>query len=222
MVYIANIMIISKREGESMQNRLHLYENFFNITVFTTITGLEENIKEIDLIILDCEDLEVNGIEFIQYLHGKGIEIPLLFLTKESSEEEIEQGFIYGADDHIRKPYHLRELLYRSKALLRRTHGLKHERLSYRDMVLDCNTRKAYIDGEEVDLTKQKFDLLKFFIEHKKIILERDYILKSVWKDEETQQRTVNVTINRLIKKIDSKNKKNYFTAIRSIGYRLN
>ena len=66
------------------------------------------------------------------------------------------------------------------------------------------------------------FDLLKFFIEHKKIILEREYILKSVWKDEETQKRTVNVTMSRLIQKIDPENTKNYFTAIRGIGYRLN
>jgi DNA-binding response OmpR family regulator len=222
MVTIANIMIISQDNGDIIAEQLHQHEKFFNITLSNSIKGIETHQEAIHLIILDCEGFPIDGIEYIQYLHGKGIETPLIFLSDNYSEEKIEQGFIYGADDHIAKPYSIRELLYRSKALLRRTHGLKHERISYRDIVLDSNTRKAYIDGVEVELTKQKFDLLKFFIEHKKIILERDYILNAIWKDEETQKRTVNVTINRLIKKIDPDGSKNYFTAIRSIGYRLN
>jgi DNA-binding response OmpR family regulator len=222
MVYIANILIISANESQLMKEHLHAYEKFFNIITMDSIKEIEKKSKEMELLILDCEGLEVEGIEFIQYLRGKGIESPLIFLTKNRSEEEIEKGFTYGADDHIRKPYHFKELLYRSKALLRRTHGLKHEQIIYRDLVLNCNTRQAYVEGREIQLTKQKFDLLKFFIEHKKIILEREYILKSIWKDETTQKRTVNVTMKRLIEKIDPENKKNYFSAIRSIGYRLN
>ena len=222
MVTIANIIIISQHNSEFIAQQLHQHEKFFNITLSNSIQGVEKHQEEIHLIILDCEGFLMDGIEYIQYLRGKGIETPLIFLSHNYNEEKIEQGFIYGADDHIAKPYSIKELLYRSKALLRRTHGLKYERISYKDILLDCNTRKVYIDGIEVELTKQKFDLLKFFIEHKKIILERDYILKAIWKDEETQKRTVNVTINRLIKKIDPDGSKNYFTAIRSIGYRLN
>ena len=222
MVYIANILIISTNEHEKIKEELTISEKFFHITSTDSISNIEEKCKNIELLILDCDNLTVNGVEFIQYLRGKGIETPLIFLTTNEEERTIEQGFTYGADDHIRKPYSLQELLYRSKALLRRTHGLKHEQVIYRDIVLDSNSRKVYIEEKEVVLTKQKFDLLKFFIEHKKIILEREYILKSVWKDEETQKRTVNVTMSRLIQKIDPENTKNYFTAIRGIGYRLN
>ncbi len=222
MVYIANILIISANEHIKMKEELSISEKFFHISSTDSISNIEEKCKNIELLILDCENLTVDGVEFIQYLRGKGIETPLIFLTTDEEESVIEKGFTYGADDHIRKPYSLRELLYRSKALLRRTHGLKHEQIIYRDIVLDSNSRKVYIEGKEVVLTKQKFDLLKFFIQHKKIILEREYILKSVWKDEETQKRTVNVTMSRLIQKIDPENKKNYFTAIRGIGYRLN
>ncbi len=98
---------------------------------------------------------------------------------------------------------------------------MKQERLVHETIVMDIAQRTCMVDEVEVELTKLEFDLLSFFIQHKNMILEREYILESVWHDVGTQKRTINVTLNRLLKKIDPDNRHEYFKAIRGIGYRF-
>ena len=214
-------MIIGEDEELLKQEELHLLKEGFSVVEFKSITDVEKSLEEIHLIILDCELTNINGIDFMQYLREKGIDTPIIVLSKNAAQDDVERAFLHGADDHLAKPFNIKELIYRSKALLKRTHGLKHDRLSYKNILLDINSRTTYLDDEEIELTKLEFNLLTFFIQHKNMILEREYILESVWKDNTTKKRTINVSINRLIKKIDPHNKHNYFTAVRGIGYKF-
>lgn len=214
-------MIIGEDEELLMQEEIHLLKEGFNVIKFHSIKDVEHSLEDIHLIILDSELSKINGIDFIQYLREKGIDTPIIVLSKDATNEDIERAFLHGADDHLSKPFNIKELIYRSKALLKRTHGLKYERLSYKNLLLDINSRTTYLDGKEIELTKLEFNLLSFFIQHKNMILEREYILESVWKESSMKKRTINVSINRLLKKIDPNNNQNYFTAVRGIGYKF-
>ena len=218
---LANIMIIGEDKELLKEEQFYLIKEGFNVVVFQSIIDVEQNLEAIHLIILDCDLSTINGIDFIQYLRQKNIDTPIIVLNQKATPQEVEKAFLHGADDHLVKPFNMNELVYRTKALLKRTHGLKHERLSYKNILLDINSRTTYLNGKEVELTKLEFNLLEFFIQHKNMILEREYILDSVWKDNSTKNRTINVSINPLIKKIDPENSYNYFTAIRGIGYKF-
>lgn len=218
---LANIMIIGEDEELLKQEELYLLKEGFNVVEFHSIMEVEHNLEEIQLIILDCELTNINGIDFIRYLREKEFDTPLIVLSKDATAQDIEKAFAYGADDHLGKPFNIKELIYRTKALLKRTHGVKHDRLHYKNIMIDMNSRSVSVNDKEIELTKLEFNLLTFFIQHKNMILEREYILDAVWKDRATKQRTINVSINRLIKKIDPKNHYNYFTSIRGIGYKF-
>ena len=116
----------------------------------------------------------------------------------------------------------MKELLYRVKAILRRTNAIEHERLTARDIIMDFNTRKTYIDSQEIELTKLEFELLSLFIKNKNKALGREYLIQNIWNEnEDIQKRTVNVTINRLKKKIDPYEDKEYIVPVRGIGYKF-
>ena len=221
MISIAKVIIVEEDEELLALEQLHLLKEGFEVIELKSIKNVESYLSEAHLLLLDRELSAIDGVDFVEYLRKKGYDIPIIIVSDKCSEDDIEQGFIAGCDDYISKPVKIKELICRIKSLLKRTLKLQHGRLSYRDIILDLNTRQCYIDESCVDLTKLEFDLLSFFIKNRNSILERDYILEKVWNDTETKKRTVNVRINRLIKKIDPDNTKNYFTAIRGIGYKF-
>jgi len=176
----------------------------------------EENV---DLLIVDRNLPGKEGSEFVKELRNEGIDIPVIFLTAKGSEQDIETGFLRGADDYITKPFNMNELLLRINALLRRTKK-EPERLVYRDISIDLAQREVKIEGTPVELTKLEFDLLSEFVKNPRNVLTREYLLEHVWRDL-AQERSVNVAIKRLKEKIDPDRSKNYIEAIRGVGYRL-
>ena len=192
---------------------------FLNTKTVTQI--LEE--EDIDLLIMDRNLPAIEGSEFVQELRASGIVTPVIYLSAKNRDSDIEEGFLRGADDYITKPFNMKELILRVKALLRRTTKKHNEgQLSHRDLLLDKSTRSLSVDGRDVDITKLEFDLLYEFIINKNSVLERDYLLEHVWKDADTYQyRTVNVAINRLKEKIDPDKTKEYIQTVRGVGYRL-
>lgn len=181
---------------------------------------LEE--EEVDLLIVDRNLPGIEGADFVQQLRNTGFYIPVIFVTAKVQDSEIEEGFIKGGDDYITKPFNMNELNLRVKAILKRTKSYDDGKISHRDILLDLNARAVYVDGKEITLTKLEFNLLACFIKHKNSVLDRDYLLEHVWPDEELKQgKTVNVTINRLKKKIDPTKEKEYIRSIRGIGYQF-
>lgn len=221
---IATILIIEDNEDLLELETFHLQKEGYKVIGVTSTKEVESTLEQenIDLMLVDRTLPRVEGSEFVRYLRDKGVTTPVMFVSAKDKDDEIEEGFICGGDDYLRKPFNINELLYRVKAILRRTSSIEHERLTARDIVMDFNTRTTYIENDEVALTKLEFELLSLFIQNKNRALEREYLLQKLWNDNEgTQKRTVNVTINRLKKKIDPLDTKEYIIPVRGIGYKF-
>ena len=205
MESIATILIIEDDTDILELETFHLKREGYKVICFPSTHNVEKVLKneEVDLMLVDRILPHVEGSEFVGYLRDKGINIPVMFVSAKDKDEDIEEGFLKGCDDYLRKPFNIKELLFRVKAILRRTNNLEFDRLEARDIVLDFNTRKAYVEGKEVALTRLEFELLSLFIKNKNKALDREYLLEHIWKDHaDTQKRTVNVTINRLKKRL--------------------
>ena len=221
----ANIVIVDDEEDllELLEYNLQKegYETIGFLNTKTVTQILEE--EEIDLLIMDRNLPGVEGSEFVGKLREEGIDVPVIFLSAKDRDEDIEEGFLKGGDDYITKPFNMKELLLRVKSILKRTSNkAASDKLAYRDLLLDTQTRTLSVDGRDVDVTKLEFDLLSEFIRNKNSVLERDYLLENVWGDSENYQyKTVNVAINRLKEKIDPDKTKEYIQTVRGVGYKL-
>ena len=216
------IVIIEDEEDLLELLEYNLQKAGFETVGFLSTKNVEKLLEEekIDILIVDRNLPHIEGSEFVKQLREKGINIPTIFATAKDKEEDIEVGFERGADDYLTKPYNMKELVLRIKAILKRTNPTSLEKVEFKDIVLDMKSRKVYVAKSEIDLTKLEFDLLKTLIENKNSVLNREYLLTHVWKDETYfQDKTVNVAVNRLKKKIDPKGEKEYIKSVWGVGY---
>jgi len=222
-----NIKIVIVEDEEDILELLeyNLQKEGFDTIGFLDTKTVEQILYEedIDLMIMDRNLPNTEGSEFVASLRKKAINTPVIFLSAKDSDEDIEEGFLRGADDYLTKPFNMKELILRIKSILRRTSKKLHtDKISYRDLILDKDMRTLFVDQKQVEITKLEFDLLSEFILNKNSILDRDYLLENVWKDSENYQyKTVNVAINRLKEKIDPDKTKDYIQSVRGIGYKL-
>ncbi len=178
--------------------------------------------EEPDLLIVDRNLPSVEGSEFVKQMRDKGCQVPVIFLSAKDSDKNIEEGFLRGGDDYITKPYNINELLLRIKAILKRTKSVDSGKFAYKEIVLDLDRRDVFVANEKIKLSKLEFNLLRFFMENRGVVLSRDEILESVWRDKDYRNdKTLNVTINRLKKKVEIVKDNNYIEAIRGVGYRF-
>lgn len=221
----AKIVVVEDEEDILELIEYNLTKEGYEVIGFLNTKSVEQMLSEesVDLLIMDRNLPGVEGSEFVQALRKDGFVTPVIYLSAKSLESEIEEGFMRGADDYITKPFNMKELLLRIKAILRRTSKKVDEGvLAYRDLVLNKSSRTLSVEGKDVDVTKLEFNLLCEFILNKNSVLDRDYLLENVWDGaEEYQYKTVNVAINRLKEKIDPNKSKNYIQTVRGIGYKL-
>lgn len=213
---------------EDEEDLLELLEYSLSKEDFETIGFLNTNRvvnilseEEIDLLIIDRNLPGIEGSEFVLKLRNDGFTTPVIYLSAKDNDNEIEEGFLRGGDDYITKPFNMKELILRVKAVLRRTSkNLNDGLLAHRDLLLNKSDRTLTREGKYIDITKLEFDLLYEFILNKNSVLDRDYLLEHVWRDSETfQYKTVNVAINRIKEKIDAQKTKNYIQTVRGVGY---
>lgn len=185
------------------------------------IEVLEE--EKVDLILMDRNLPGTEGSEFVASLRRSGINTPVIFISAKNKDEHIEEGFERGGDDYLTKPFSMKELVLRVKAILRRTQKTSIEgNVTYRDITLNLASRTVVIENSPVELTKLEFDLLYALMGNQNVVLDREYLLEHVWGgDEMYQDRTVNVAINRLKEKIDPDKSKEYIKTVRGVGYTL-
>ena len=152
---------------------------------------------------------EISGFKLASMLkkNEKTAHIPIIFLTAKDTENDMLTGFNLGADDYISKPFSIKQVQARVKAVLRRSMEEKkpvnENILTYNTLKLDTQRIKASINGEEVALTKKEFEILKLLLENINHVFSREEILSRVWKDEVyVLDRTIDVNITRLRKKI--------------------
>ena len=187
-----------------------------------------------DLIVLDLMLPEIDGFEVCRILRKEMI-TPILMLTARDDEIDRVVGLEVGADDYLTKPFSMRELLARVKAQLRRSRLLReelgkssvnekpHEKLTFKNLVVNMTRREVTLDGEALALKPQEYELLLFFAEHKGQMLSREFILERVWGwDFIGDSRTVDVHVRWLRQKIeeDASEPKRIVT-VRGGGYRF-
>ena len=218
------ILIIEDEEDLLELLEYHLQKEGYETLGFLSTKNVEKCLQEepIDLLIVDRNLPGAEGSEFVESLREKGFSQAVIFVTAKNSDSNIEEGFLRGGDDYVTKPYNMKELLLRIKAILARTAPGSKSFLSYRDLMLDLEAHRLHVNSKEVELTKLEFDLLRTLIENKSAVLSREFLLEHVWKsDDFFQDKTVNVAINRLKQKIDPTKEKEYIKSIWGVGYSL-
>ena len=180
-----------------------------------------------DLIVLDLMLPELDGVEVCRQIRKKS-NVPIIMLTAKDSEIDKIVGLEVGADDYITKPFSPRELVARVKAVLRRSRGdntnIEIETvLKHGDITLDESRHLASIDGQPLDLTPKKFDLLRVFLLNKGHTLTREYLLSTIWGYEfEGETRTVDVHVRHLRQKLgDESANPRYIETVHGIGYKM-
>lgn len=178
-------------------------------TAYSAEEALTLNLTDYDLLLLDVMMGEISGFKLASMLkkNEKTAHIPIIFLTAKDTENDMLTGFNLGADDYISKPFSIKQVQARVKAVLRRSMEEKkpvnENILTYNTLKLDTQRIKASINGEEVALTKKEFEILKLLLENINYVFSREEILSRVWKDEVyVLDRTIDVNITRLRKKI--------------------
>ncbi len=187
--------------------------------------GLEKILsRSYDLVVLDVMLPKLSGFDVCKRIREKNINVPVIFLTAKGEEIDKVLGLELGADDYITKPFSLRELLARVKAILRRstTAGVP-EIIDIGKLTVDFNSYNAMEEGIEVSMSHKEFELLRYLVKHKNKTVSRDELLKNVWEQEgTTTTRTIDNFIVKLRQKIeeDANNPKVIIT-VHGIGYKL-
>lgn len=168
--------------------------------------ALEMEIENFNLILLDVMMGQMSGFKMASILKKDNSRkhIPIIFLTAREKENDMLTGFSIGADDYISKPFSIKEVIARVKAVAARTGApVLSETVSYKSLIIDIEKKDVKIDSDSVKLTKTEFELILLFLQNKNRILSRADIMQKVWGDDVfVTDRTVDVNIARLRKKI--------------------
>ena len=163
-----------------------------------------------DLLLLDVMMPGMSGFELAARLRGGATthHTPIIFLTARDTEDDTLQGFAVGADDYVKKPFSVREVLARVKAVLSRGLGAtdtatREESLAYEQLVINVDSKAVTVDGTPVALTRTEYDLLVLLLRHRGQVFSRQQLLEQVWPhDVIVVERTVDVNVARLRKKL--------------------
>ncbi|MEA1953493.1 MAG: response regulator transcription factor [Campylobacterota bacterium] len=203
----------------------HLAKEGYNVTGFLSTKNVEQFLDEENpsLMVIDRNLPDIEGSEFVAKMRDTGYVLPVIFLTARDKDSDLEEGFESGGDDYMTKPFSNKELLLRIEALLRRSGVKTGDKVKYRDLTLSIQKRELQVDKKQIELTNLEFNLLYTFIKNAQQALDRDFLRDEVWGDDSVSfnDKTINVAINRLKKKIDPTGEKEYFMPVRGVGYKM-
>ncbi len=182
-----------------------------------------------DLVVLDLMIPGIHGLEVCKLIRRDAAtqNLPIIMLTAKSDQVDKILGLELGADDYVTKPFNVRELIARIRAVLRRYEGRQQIELSetfaFQGLSVNFGSCTVAVDGKKVDLSSREFKLLKFFTGHPGRVYSRDQLLDYVWGDEAfVEPRTVDVHISRLRATIEQdKENPKYILTVRGIGYKF-
>ena len=202
------------------------FEGYEVITARDGIEGLERALDESpDLVVLDVMMPRMSGLEVCKQLRAKRASLPIIMLTARGQEVDKVVGLELGADDYVTKPFSIRELLARVKAVLRRTAVVPHnqDQHSFGDVEVDLRRCRVLRSGKAIDISSKEFELLKYFVCHSGETLSRDRLLEEVWGYENyPTTRTVDTHLVRLRQKLEpDPERPQYFLTVHGTGYRF-
>lgn len=175
-----------------------------------------------DLVVMDWQLPHMEGPDIVKSFRAGGGTTPVLMLTGKREVDDKEIGLDAGADDYLTKPFHMKELGARIRALLRRPAAVVSQDLKAKDVSLDPVTHRVTKDGKELDILPKEFALLEFLMRHPKQVFSAEALIERVWPtDSESSPGTIRTYVNRLRSKIDSKDQDSLITTVHGIGYRF-
>jgi len=204
------ILVVDDEEDLCEILQFNLETEGYTVDVaYSAEEALKKKLTDYNLILLDVMMGEISGFRMARMMNDNSetAQIPIIFLTAKDTENDRLTGFNIGADDYISKPFSIREVLARVKAVLRRVEmkkeGKVEQNLKYDKLNVSLENKKVTLGGIEIPFTKKEFEILKLFLENKNRVFTRDEMLSRVWSDEViVLDRTIDVNITRLRKKI--------------------
>ncbi len=221
---MALIYIVEDDPSIQEIERMALKNSNYMVQVFARASLLYEKLEEVlpDLILLDIMLPDEDGYSIVRRLRSdpKTRKIPVIMITAKTEEMDMIRGLDDGADDFIRKPFSVMELLSRVRALLRRSREEIPENLVVGDIMLDNEKHMVISGGRNVILTLKEYELLRYLMVNEEIVLRREAIMRYVWgSDFEGESRTVDMHIKTLRQKLGENGKQ--IRTIRGVGYSI-
>lgn len=230
-----SILVIEDNSDIADLVALHLRDEGYEVSVHNDGSkGLAAaRARPYDLLVLDLMLPGTDGLTICRELRAASHYLPILMLTAKSTELDRVLGLEMGADDYLTKPFSIRELVARVKALLRRAEAMGNqtredegeaEQIQCGELLIDTERRQVSVAGNRVELTAKEFDLLLHFARHPGRVYSRVQLLDQVWGyGHEGYEHTVNSHINRLRSKIESDPAKpRYVLTVWGVGYKFN
>ncbi|KAF0239791.1 response regulator transcription factor [Sediminibacterium sp.] len=180
------------------------------------------NLNEYDIILLDWMMPGVSGIEICRNIRKENKAIPVIFLTAKDTVDDTVFGLEAGANDYLKKPFAFEELLARIRVLLRNKTG-EQNIFESGNILLNAEAHQVTKNGQAVELTQKEFALLEYLLRNKGKVCRRTRIIEKIWDihfDKDTS--VIDVFINALRKKLDTKDRESFIQTIRGVGYRVN
>jgi DNA-binding response OmpR family regulator len=202
------------------------FEGYEVITAEDGLSGLNRALHESpDLVLLDVMMPRMSGLDVCKQLKSKRPSVPVIMLTARGQEVDKVVGLELGADDYVTKPFSIRELLARVKAVLRRAQTVpkEQERYSFADVEVDLRSCQVSKKGKSLEFSSKEFELLKYFLCHPGETLSRDRLLEDVWGyDHFPTTRTVDAHIVRLRQKLEAKPEEpRFILTVHGTGYKF-
>lgn len=199
---------------------LKLKSSGYEVISLADFFGVEDLLdnEQIDLLIVDRNLPSGDSLGKIQDLREQGYKEAVIFLTAKALHQDLLEGFENGCDDYVCKPFDFNELLLRIKAILKR-HKKEEEKLSFGDFILDLANYEFFCKNQKLEISNLDYELLKYFFENPNTLLTRQFLSESVWKDDTTSDKTINIALTRLRNKFPKL--KDHIISVRGVGYKL-
>ena len=219
---MALICIVEDDESIREIETIALKNSNYIVSAFESAKEFYKKLDELvpDLILLDVMLPDESGYDIVRKLRKRPAtqDIPIIMVTAKTTEMDMIKGFDGGADDYIKKPFSIMELITRVKALLRRTAKEEPKLLKLDDLVIDHERHVVTVNNEPVDLTYKEYELLRLLMGSQGIVMTREVIMRSVWDtDFEGETRTVDMHIKTLRHKLGDYGSR--IKTVRNVGY---
>lgn len=206
----SNILVVDDEQDLCEILKFNLETEGYNVDMANSAEeALDMGIEKYDLLLLDVMMGGMSGFALAKRLKENPLSahLPIIFLTAKDTENDTVTGFNLGADDYISKPFSLREVMVRVRAVLRRTKekdDMPHSNIiNYQGLELNLDKKTVSIDGEDIPFTKTEFEILHLLLDERGKVFSRQELIDRIWpKDVLVLDRTVDVNITRLRKKI--------------------
>lgn len=219
---MALIYIVEDDESIREIETIALKNSNYIVSAFENAKEFDKKLDELvpDLILLDVMLPDESGYDIVRKLRKRPAtqDIPIIMVTAKTTEMDMIKGLDGGADDYIKKPFSIMELITRVKALLRRTAKEEPKLLKLDDLVIDHERHVVTVNNEPVDLTYKEYELLRLLMGSQGIVMTREVIMRSVWDtDFEGETRTVDMHIKTLRHKLGDYGSR--IKTVRNVGY---